>query len=346
MKCTNREIPKRIWIKSIPWKKSVPWILSLLCAVILFTGVLSGCGSLSYDMAYSVDAAVSGFNVLRRQETRTVSPFTSDLCVVTEDVTAGTDLDMSTVGAAMLLDLRTSQVLYAKSAQERIHPASVTKIMTALVALENGNLESTLTATDTVLIKDAGAVLCGLKSGDTMTLDQALRILLIYSANDVAMLIAENIGGSVEHFLEMMNQKAHELGATNTNFANPHGLTDINHYTTAYDLYLIFKEAIKNETFNEIIHMTGYQTTYYDKNGKAKEFNRQTSNLYLKGDRKAPENVTVIGGKTGTTNAAGYCLILLSRDESGSPYISIVMRAGSTDELYNKMTDLLKEIHK
>lgn len=297
-------------------------------------------------MAYSIDAAVSGFNVVRRQETRTAAPFASELCVVTDDVTAGSGLDMSGVGAAMLLDLRTSRVLYAQNVHERLHPASITKIMTALVALENGNLESTLTATNAVRITESGAVLCGLKSGDTMTLDQALRILLVYSANDVAMLIAENIGGSVENFLEMMNQRAHELGATNTHFANPHGLTDINHYTTAYDLYLIFKEAIKNETFNEIIHMTGYQTTYYDKNGKSKEFNRQTTNLFLKGERRAPENVTVIGGKTGTTNAAGHCLILLSRDESGSPYISVVMRAGSSDELYNKMTDLLKEIHK
>lgn len=297
-------------------------------------------------MAYSVDAAVSGFNVVRRQETRTAAPFASELCVVTNDVPAGSNLDMSNVGAAMLLDLRTSRVIYAQNVHERLHPASITKIMTALVALENGNLESTLTATNAVKITESGAVLCGLKSGDTMTLDQALRILLVYSANDVAMLIAENIGGSVENFLEMMNQKAHDLGATNTHFANPHGLTDINHYTTAYDLYLIFKEAIKNETFNEIIHMTGYQTTYYDKNGKAKTFNKQTSNLFLKGERKAPENVTVIGGKTGTTQAAGHCLILLSRDESGSPYISVVMRSGSSDELYNKMTDLLKEIHK
>lgn len=334
MKCTNRQKSKKLKI------------LPLLCAAVLMTGALTGCGSLSYDMAYSVDTAVSGFNVVRRQETRTASAFASGLCVITEDVTVGTDLDMSGVGAAMLLDLKTSQVLYAKNVHERVYPASITKIMTALVALENGNLESTLTATNAVNITESGAVLCGLKSGDTMTLDQALRILLIYSANDVAMLIAENIGGSVDHFLEMMNQRAHELGATNTNFANPHGLTDLNHYTTAYDLYLIFKEAIKNETFNEIIHMTSYQTTFYDKNGKAKEFNRQTTNLFLKGERRAPENVTVIGGKTGTTNAAGHCLILLSRDESGSPYISVVMRSGSTDELYDKMTDLLKEIHK
>ena len=104
-----------------------------------------------------------------------------------------------------------------------------------------------------------------------MTLDQALHILLMYSANDAAMLIAENVGGSVDHFVEMMNEEAMRLGATNTSFANPHGLSDDNHFTTAYDLYLIFNEAIKYDSFNEIIHMTSYQTTFYDKDGKAKE---------------------------------------------------------------------------
>lgn len=297
-------------------------------------------------MAYSVDAGVSSFDVVARQETGTAAPFASGLCVVTEDMTENSDIDMSGVGAALLFDVKDSRVVYAKGVHERLYPASLTKVMTAIVALENGSLGQTLTATNAVNISESGAVLCGLKSGDTMTLDQALRILLVYSANDVALLIAENIGGSVEHFVEMMNEKAHELGATNTHFVNPHGLTDLNHYTTAYDLYLIFNEAVKNETFNEIIHMTGYQTTYYDKNGKAKEFNRQTTNLFLRGDYKSPENVTVIGGKTGTTNAAGHCLMLFSRDESGAPFISIILRSESKDELYHEMIDLLQEIHK
>lgn len=297
-------------------------------------------------MAYSVETGVSSFNVVARQETRTAAPFAAGLCVVTEDVTENSDIDMSDVGAALLFRVNDSSVIYAKGVHERLYPASLTKVMTAIVALENGNPGQTLTAGSAVNITESGAVLCGLKKGDTMTLDQALRILLVYSANDVAMLIAENIGGSVEHFVEMMNEKAHELGATNTNFVNPHGLTDLNHYTTAYDLYLIFNEAIKNETFNEIIHMTSYQTTYYDKNGTAKEFKKSTTNLFLRGDYKAPENVNVIGGKTGTTNAAGHCLLLLSRDESGEPFISIILRSTSKDELYHEMIDLLEEIHK
>ena len=271
-------------------------------------------------------------------------PFAENICVVTEDVTDGMDISGDS-GAAALFAIDTNEVIYAKNVHAKMHPASLTKVMTAIVALENGTLDQTLTATNAVTIHEAGAQLCGLKAGDTMTLNQALRILLINSANDVALLIAENIGGTVDGFIEMMNAKAKELGATNTNFANPHGLTDAEQYTTVYDMYLIFNEAIQYETFKEIIHMTNYQTEYYDKDGNIKEFSKSTTNLLLRGDKKAPANVNVVGGKTGTTNAAGHCLVLLSGDESGARYISIVMRSGTSDSLYSEMIDLLEEIH-
>lgn len=310
--------------------------------------MLSGCGNLAYDMAYSADSNISSFNVISGQDTGTASPFSSDLCVVTDDVLEGTDADLSKATAALLFSLDDNEVIYAKNVHATLNPASLTKVMTALVVLRYGSMDQKLTATNAVNITESGAVLCGLKAGDTMTMDQALRILLVYSANDAAMLIAENIGGSVDHFVEMMNEEAARIGATNTHFANPHGLTDPNHYTTAYDLYLIFNEAVKYEAFNEIIHMAGYQTVYYDKDGKEKVFDRTTTNQFLKvgSDYSAPASVTVIGGKTGTTRAAGHCLILLVRDVNGAPYIAVTMGVPSTQELYVTMADLLGEIQK
>jgi len=298
---------------------------------------------LKYDFAYTPDTETSSFHVMPSVGSDKMEAFAADLCVVTDNVLTE-DVDMSAASAAVLFDVKRKDVLYSKNAHERLYPASLTKIMTALVALQNGSLDQTLTATSAVNINESGAQLCGLKSGDTMTLDQALHVLLMYSANDAAMLIAENIGGSVNHFVEMMNEECLRLGATNTHFVNPHGLSDDAHYTTAYDLYLIFNEAIKYDTINEIIHMTSYQTTYYDQDGKAKELSFQTTNLFLRGDYKAPDSVTVIGGKTGTTNAAGHCLLLLTKDTSGSPYISIILRSPSTDELYGEMANLLGEI--
>ena len=350
MKCINNDSKTLHGNKyklhtNILHKKKILIVKSLLLAVVSAI-CLGGCGGVTYDMAYHIDYDVSSFNVVTRQETRTALPFAAGLCVTVDNIMDDERVDMSQAEAAALFALDNNEVLYAKNIHERLYPASLTKVMTAIVALENGQLSQTLTATNAVNVTESGAVLCGLKSGDTMTLDQALRILLVYSANDVALLIAENIGGSVEHFIEMMNEKAHELGATNTNFTNPNGLPDLNHYTTAYDLYLMFNEAIKYEAFNEIIHMTSYQTVFYDASGKTKEFNKQNTNLFLRGNYQAPANVTIIGGKTGTTNAAGNCLMLLSRDENGSPYISIILRANGSEVLYTQMQDLLDEIHK
>lgn len=319
-------------------------IISGLCAALVLG--LCGCGSVRYEMPYDVDSQVSGFNVAVTENPGRMEAFAAELCVVGENVMDDENVDMSLAKAAVLFDLSQKEVVYSKNAHERLHPASLTKVMTALVALQNASLDKVLTASSNVNITESGAQLCGLKSGDTMTLDQALHILLMYSANDVAMMIAENIGGTTERFVEMMNEEAKRLGATNTNFCNPHGLTADGHYTTAYDLYLIFNEAVKYETFNEIIHMASYQTTYYKGTGEAKEISVNTTNRFLKGDFKAPENVTVIGGKTGTTNAAGHCLMLLSRDTSGAPYISVILCSDANDVLYTEMVDLLDEINK
>lgn len=320
--------------------------LTALCILVLTVASLTGCGNLKYDMAYEPDSAVSGFNVMSGSKSETVQTFAENLCVITDNIMDDERVDMSKATAAVLFDLNKKDVIYSKNAHERLYPASLTKVMTALVALKNGTLDQVLTATDSVNITESGAQLCGLKSGDSMTLDQALHVLLINSANDAAMLIAESIGGSVDQFVEMMNTEARNLGATNTNFANPHGLSDDTHYTTAYDLYLIFNEAIKYETFNEIIHMAEYKTTYYDRNGTAKDLSFSNSNWYLSGKSKAPDNVTVLGGKTGSTKAARSCLILLSKDTNGAPYISVILSAESRDILYQEMTDLLDEINK
>lgn len=329
MKCTNR-------------RRGL--CISLILAVCL--PLLSGCGQKAYAFPYDAEYGVSSFQIVSTVNASRAVPFAEELCIAVGDVTEGTDVDTSGAGSAILCDVNNAEIIYARNVHEQMQPASLTKIMTALVALKHGSLDQVLTATNSVNISESGAQLCGLKPGDTMTLAQALHVLLIYSANDAAVLIAEGIGGSVEEFVELMNEEALALGATNTHFENPHGLTQDNHYSTAYDLYLIFNEAIKYETFREIIHMTAYSTTYYTADGAPKELNIKTTNQYFKGNYTPPDNVTVVGGKTGTTNAAGHCLILLSRDTAGAPYISVILRATALDVLYPEMTDLLSEIGK
>ena len=295
-------------------------------------------------MPYQTENEISSFNLVNiSSAAEREDGFASELCVAAEDIKPNL-VDFEEVSAGALFDLKGLSTIYAKNVNSQLHPASLTKVMTALVAMKNGTLDQMLTASDNVVITEAGAQVCGLKAGDQMTLDQALHILLIYSANDVAVMIAENIGGSVEGFTQMMNEEAMRIGATGSHFLNPNGLTQDGHYVTAYDMYLIFNEALKFNSFSEIIQMSSYSTVYYSQNGTEIPLEIDSTNLYLRGDYNSPGSVTVIGGKTGTTNAAGHCLILYSKNSSGNPYISVVMNAPSREELYGHMTDLLGQI--
>ena len=187
---------------------------TVIAMLLMLAIILTGCGSTKYDMAYELNNDVSSFQLLSITNQETLEPFAADLCVVNKDVKPA-GIDLSEAGAAALFDLKNLDTLYAKNVNVQINPASLTKVMTALVAIKYGSTDQMLTASENVLITEPGAQLCGLKPGDKMTLDQALRILLIYSANDVAVLIAEGISGSVDDFVALMNQEAMELGATN-----------------------------------------------------------------------------------------------------------------------------------
>jgi D-alanyl-D-alanine carboxypeptidase len=141
-----------------------------------------------------------------------------------------------------------------------------------------------------------------------------------------------------------MNQEAMSIGATNTHFMNPNGLTEDDHYTSVYDMYLMFNEALKYDKFNEIIRMASYSTQYNTSTGDLKELNVNNTNGFINGNYEMPAGITVLGGKTGTTAAAGHCLIQLATDTSGNPYIAVIMRAEDTQTLYNEMSDLLLQI--
>ena len=244
--------------------------------------------------------------------------------------------------SALLMDMASGRVLYSKNLDERVYPASTTKIMTAILALEMGNMDDTVTATydalKSITLEDSHM---GILTGEELTLDQLVKGMLVYSANDAANVIAEYISGSTDKFAELMNKEAQALGATQSHFVNPHGLPDDNHYTTAYDLYLIFNAAIKDDRFVNYISTKKYTTSYTDASGAQVDQVWVNTNGYLKGTYDMPENVTVIGGKTGTTEAAGSCLVLYSESQDKKPYISIVLKGNSKKELYTLMTELL-----
>lgn len=318
---------------------------SIVAILLLNLIALTGCSSAGVPFSYKQNNAVSAFQITSMNEEVKMAAFADALCVGNADVTAGTRVNMAETSAAALFDVNKNSILYAKNLHQQLYPASLTKVLTAVVALKNASPDDMITVTEGARINESGATLCGLEPGDTLTLNQALHALLIYSANDAANAIAIHIAGSVEEFAVMMNEEAVRLGATNSNFVNPHGLSDDNHFTTAYDLYLIFNEAIQYEMFREIIHMSSYETIFQNSLGEDKEMSFNSTNFFLRGEVNAPDKVTIIGGKTGTTNAAGNCLVLLSKDTAGNPYISVILRAKERIIMYEQMVDMLEEIY-
>ena len=282
--------------------------LFILSAVIGCAFALSGCGRVIHNDYESMRASDS-VNPMVTSQTSSVreKSFASGLCLP-ED-TKSDKLNIETAG---LFDLSSRKTLYGNGINKRVFPASTTKLMTALVAIKNG--------------------------------DPNQRIRISERANDVAIAIAENIGGSYDGFVEMMNQEARAIGATGTHFTNPHGLHDENHYTTPYDLYLILNEAVKYDLIRKVIPQSGYNTMFVGTNGDSKSIAVNATDAYLTGDVDAPEGITVLGGKTGTTEPAGHCLIILSQNAKGNDYISVVMKTDSLEELYDDMNSLLAEI--
>ena len=270
------------------------------------------------------------------------SLFASDLCVVTDE--SQYSPSDTTSEAAGLFDITDGQVMYSKNAFERLYPASITKVMTALIAIEYGDLTDTVTVTEDAVITEAGATLAGIHPGDQLTMEQLLYGLMLPSGNDAGAAIAVHMAGSIDAFAELMNREAQKLGATGTHFMNPHGLTNADHYTTAYDLYLIFNEALKQPEFRKVTGTTSYTADYTDGSGNPVSTTWEGGNWYMVGQRQTPDGLTVFSGKTGTTSAAGFCLIMASRDQKEKEYISVVLKAPSRPGLYDNMTNIISKI--
>lgn len=138
-----------------------------------------------------------------------------------------------------------------------------------------------------------------------------------------------------------MNREAKALGATQSHFVNANGLPDEDHYTTVYDMYLIFQEAIQTQDFIDIIHTKSYDAAYQNASGNTVTQTWKSTNRYLNGQTTEPEDITVIGGKTGTTNAAGYCLVLYSKNQKGDDIVSIVYKGKTRSDMYTLMNQIL-----
>lgn len=317
--------------------------ITALCLVLLTAVSLSACASEEIPLPYGTLQSNDSFSIEANESQTQMALFASDLCATADDVTESSAAAVDGLNAACIYDLNQEEVLYSYQANERLNPASLTKIMTALLVIENCSMEDVVLIGDVSIYED-GVQLFNLKAGDRITVQNLLYATLVYSANDAALALAQHVAGSEEAFVEMMNTRALQLGATNTHFVNPHGLSHEEHYTTAYDLYLIFNAAVKHDIFQQIINTTSYTVEYTLADGTQTSRDITTTNKFLSQIYDSPSGVSIIGGKTGSTMAAGKCIILYASDAAGNPYICVVMGAGNEEQLYHLMKQLCEDV--
>lgn len=239
--------------------------------------------------------------------------------------------------AAVVMDVSSGAFLYSKNMTAKEYPASITKIMTALVAIEHGNLDKKIKCSEHAVYSiEAESSHCGLQPGEKLTLRQALYALMLESANDAANSIAERVGGTIEAFVQMMNDKAKELGCVNTHFTNPHGLHDEDHYTCAYDMALITRAAFANETLAEIAGTVEYSIPKTNKVKEVRYF--LNHHKMLSSEEYLYEGC--IGGKTGFTSDALNTLVTVAQRD-GRRLISVVLKTNGATKTYEESTALL-----
>lgn len=227
---------------------------------------------------------------------------------------------------AVLLDAATGKVLFGKNENQQFYPASITKVMTALVVLERCSLSDVVTFSASATSNlESGAVSLDITEGDQLTVEQCLYGLLLKSANEIGNGLAEHVAGSVSAFADLMNAKARSLGCQNTNFRNPHGLNDAEHKTTPYDMALIMRAALQNETFRRIDSTTSYQFPATKKQA-ARTITMGHKMLYPTDSRYY---AGILGGKTGYTSKAGNTLVT-GVEKNGVRLIAVVMKSKST----------------
>lgn len=254
--------------------------------------------------------------------------------------------------AALLVNVDEDVIYYEKNAREKVYPASITKVMTALLALEavergDLSLDTQVTAgNETWLGIPADGSTANIQIGETMALEDLLYCLLLPSANEAANIIAQELAGSVSSFVDRMNDRAVELGCTSTHFVNPHGIHDEDHYTTCYDLYLIARQAMKNETFRTMVSTDEYTVAPTNQSEERHFYN--TNGLLTSKRYSGYVFEGCLGIKTGSTDAAGYCL-LSAAERDGTTLISVVMGAetivdnnGTHRKQFSESASLLK----
>ncbi|MBR0145592.1 MAG: D-alanyl-D-alanine carboxypeptidase [Eubacterium sp.] len=265
--------------------------------------------------------------------------FSSRYAVIADKEEIRADNFVSNTYATLMVNNDTKECIVAHNVHERIYPASMTKLLTGIVvcdAVEAGeiSMDEVIELDHNIALGNIYAVQSDLSAGCKITVRNLLTALMLSSYNDYAVILGERISGSVEQFVERMNAKAREIGATCTHCSNPHGLDALDHYTTAYDLYLIVNKAGEYEILNNIDLYSDYTYTWEDASGNVWEDTATATNHFITDSSTLPSNITIGTWKTGTTGGAGNCLTMEVTINEVS-YTMLVQDKISKDDLYD-----------
>lgn len=315
-------------------------------ALIILTGlILSGCSNQAIAYFPYGDGKVQTGAYDIAKEEKNLPLMSEGLCLPT-DKKINELKGKPSFNAKAVIVSNDENTIYSKNALKKMYPASITKLMTAYVVLKKeSNLEKTVKITaDMVKLSDPYAKKIRLMDGDELTIRQLLNAALVTSANDAAKALAFVVAGSEEKFAVLMNEEAKKIGATHSRFINCTGLHDQAHYSTLYDLYLIFNELLKNTEFVKIINQSSYTMKYKNFAGVEVVREMSSTNQYLTGTYKVPDGYIVVGGKTGTTDEAGYCILMSFKSSAGKDYVAGVLKASDTLNLYAQLGTIFENL--
>lgn len=325
-------------------RNKLRFLITLILTSVLLCGCSSGTSILntfSGDYIVAADASNSDNFQLSYAD-----GFASKIAVLPINAVNSSGSDSINSEAALLVDVTDGTVLFQKNAHKREYPASTTKVLTALLALKYGDPSSSRRIGDEVIIHEDNVVLCDFREGDTIPFEIIINAALLYSGNDAAAALALFSADTLDDFADLMNEEAKNIGATESHFVNPHGLYDDNHYTTAYDLYLIFNEAIKYDEFIKVLSTPVYSGSFI-RNTLYREYTINceytNTNRYINGQASLPDHIKVLGGKSGYTEKARRSYIMLA-ESGGHRYIFVVMRADTHEEIYADLDYMMQFI--
>lgn len=326
-------------------------VIAPICFILWFSSIKTS--SINNDMSSEIDSKTNSIETQMPTPAETIpettEPQLTEMALYNISSSVKSSLDSKITSKFVILyDKTNSQIVYSKNANIPAYPASTTKLLTALVALENANLSDEIVVGDELLLVQPGSSLAHVKQGTSYTLEQLLHAMLLPSGNDAAYVIATNIGrkalgdytlppaDSIKQFAKMMNEYAQGIGLEYSNFSNPDGFHDSMHYTTAEDMLLIGLKAMENPTISQICAKTDEAFTL--SNGEQVEWlNSNKLVLYL--SRLYYPKAT--GMKTGFTDEAGFCLVSTAKDD-GRELICVLLGGVESDARWQESIDLFE----